>query len=98
MRDTHPVSKPRSPESFHSEAGELYPQDQVSACCHLCGGILGGALLETLRHIALLPNALGSHACERGHPEMRLLPDGTRHCPACGSEVLNLEASTSPDQ
>lgn len=24
---------------------------------------------------------------------MRLLPDGTYHCPACGWEVLSLEAS-----
>ena len=23
--------------------------------------------------------------CEYGHPEMRRLPDGVFHCPACGS-------------
>jgi uncharacterized Zn finger protein (UPF0148 family) len=45
-------------------------------------------MLEDLRSIGALPEALGSHACECGHPEMRLLPDGTFHCPACRSEVL----------
>lgn len=47
-----------------------------------------GALLETLRRISGLPDALGRHPCECGHPEMRRLPDGTFHCPGCGSEVL----------
>jgi hypothetical protein len=28
---------------------------------------------------------------------MRLLPDGTFHCPACGSEVLPLKASGEPE-
>jgi uncharacterized Zn finger protein (UPF0148 family) len=55
---------------------------------------LSGAMLATLRGISALPDALGSYACEEcGHPEMRLLPDGTFHCPACRSEVLPLEAS-----
>lgn len=31
-------------------------------------------MLETLREISSLPEALGPHAC--GHPEMRRLPDG----------------------
>ena len=31
---------------------------------------------------------MGKHACECGHPEMRSLPDGTFHCPACRSEVV----------
>ena len=48
-----------------------------------------GSLLETLREVVGLPDALGSHACEEcAHPEMRLLPDGVYHCPACGSEVV----------
>jgi hypothetical protein len=38
-----------------------------------------------------LPEALGKHACECGHPEMRLLPGGVFHCPACGSEVVPIE-------
>jgi hypothetical protein len=45
-------------------------------------------MFTTLEQIAVLPDALGAHACESGHPEMRRLPDGVFHCPACGSEVL----------
>jgi len=48
-----------------------------------------GAIVETLKQIVALADALGKHACEEcGHPEMRLLPDKTFHCPGCGSEVL----------
>jgi len=50
-------------------------------------------MLEILRQITDLPDALGGHACECGHPEMRCLPDGTFHCPACGSEVHPIDAS-----
>ena len=57
------------------------------------GGSLSGAMLEALRQIATLQDAVGSHACECGHPEMRVLPDGVFHCPACGCEVLPLAAS-----
>ncbi len=71
------------------EAGELKPSAQHSARCDSCAGSVSGAMLETLRGICALPDALGRHACEEcGHPEMRCLPDGTFHCPACGSEVL----------
>jgi hypothetical protein len=64
--------------------------------CQSCGGRLSGAMLETLRGISALPDALGKHACEEcGHPEMRRLPDGTHHCPACGSEVLPIDASAT---
>ena len=45
-------------------------------------------ILETFRRMATLPVSLGAHACECGHPEMRRLPDGVFHCPACGSEIL----------
>jgi hypothetical protein len=53
-----------------------------------------GSTLETLRDIIGLPDTLGAHACECGHPEMRELPGGVFHCPACGSEVLPTEASS----
>jgi uncharacterized Zn finger protein (UPF0148 family) len=53
------------------------------------------AVPETLREIVHLPDALGSHACECGHPEMRLLPGGIYRCPACGTEVLLVD-ETSP--
>lgn len=58
------------------------------ARCSSCNRAVGPDVLETLRGIIVLPDALGSHACECGHPEMRLLPDGVYRCPACASEVL----------
>src|SRR3712207_7606299 len=71
------------------EAGKLQPSGQDSARCASCAGPVSGAMLGALRQIVALPDALGKHACEEcGHPEMRLLPDGTFHCPSCGSEVL----------
>ena len=65
------------------------------ARCDSCGLPLLGPTLETLREIVGLPDALGAHACECGHPEMRYLPDRVFHCPACGSEVLLSEAPLS---
>lgn len=59
--------------------------------CGSCGERLSREVLETLQQVASLPDALGDHPCECGHPEMRRLPDGTYHCPACGSEVLSLK-------
>jgi ribosomal protein L37AE/L43A len=71
------------------ESGSLVPRGPGFARCGSCGLPLLGSLLETLREVVGLPDALGSHACEEcAHPEMRLLPDGVYHCPACGSEVV----------
>jgi ribosomal protein L37AE/L43A len=71
------------------EASKLHARSPDSMRCESCGGRLSGAMLETLRGISALPDALGKHACEEcGHPEMRRLPDATFHCPACCSEVL----------
>ena len=70
------------------EGSELLPFGEDRARCGLCERILGAAMLLTLEQIGALPDALGKHACECGHPEMRRLPDGVFHCPACGSEVL----------
>ena len=70
-------------------SGELWPRgSELVASCDSCGLSVGGAIFRTLEQIATLPDALGRHACECGHPEMRHLPDGVYHCPACGSEVL----------
>jgi ribosomal protein L37AE/L43A len=69
------------------EVHELEPSGNDSARCTSCGAFLGGALLVTLVQISALPLAVGRHACECGHPEMRLLPDGVYRCPACASEV-----------
>jgi ribosomal protein L37AE/L43A len=73
------------------EVGELRALGRESVRCESCGCFLGGTTLEVLREIVGLPDALGSHACECGHPEMHRLPDGVFHCPACGSEVLPIE-------
>ncbi len=74
-------------------SGELRPSGGSElAGCDSCDLSVEGALFRTLEQIATLPDALGAHVCECGHPEMRLLPDGVFHCPACGSEVLPLKA------
>ena len=71
------------------EAGALSPCGRGGIQCLLCGYAPSHSVLEALRQIIALPDALGSHACEEcGHPEMRLLPDGVSHCSGCGSEVL----------
>jgi hypothetical protein len=70
------------------EAGELECTDRNSARCISCGRVTSRLILETLRQLIILPESLGAHACECGHPEMRCLPDGVFHCPACGSEIL----------
>ena len=67
--------------------GELRQAGEGLVRCEDCEGALDGEMLGTLVQIAALPEALGSRPCECGHPEMGLLPDGTSHCPACGSEV-----------
>jgi ribosomal protein L37AE/L43A len=81
------------------EASELKPSGQDSVRCASCAGTVSGAMLEALRQIVALPDALGKHACEEcAHPEMRHLPDGTFHCPACGSEVLPFDATSTPSK
>jgi ribosomal protein L37AE/L43A len=77
------------------EKGRLRPTGRGSMRCEPCGTHLYGDVLETLRCIAVLPDTLGTHACDCGHPEMRRLPDGTYHCPACGSEVLPVDVHSS---
>jgi hypothetical protein len=52
------------------EVYELEPFGHNSVRCVTCGCFLIGTLLETLRRIVELPDAVGSHACECGHPEM----------------------------
>jgi hypothetical protein len=88
VRSSSVASRPDSLVCPLCEANKLHPSGQDSMRCESCGGSLSGGMLETLWRISALPDALGSHACECGHPEMRLLPDRTYHCPACGSEVL----------
>jgi hypothetical protein len=56
--------------------------------CDRCRRAFDNTIVETLNQIVALPRALGKHPCECGHPEMRRLPDGVFHCPACRAEVL----------
>ncbi len=99
MKGSSLASRSRSLVCPLCEAGQLKPSGQRSARCESCAGSVSGAMLEALRQIVALPDALGTHACEEcGHPEMRLLPDGTFHCPVCRSEVFPIDASLSPSR
>jgi ribosomal protein L37AE/L43A len=84
------ASRPDSLVCPLCEAGQLRSSaiGSMRRRCESCGAPLSGALLEALRGICALPDALGTHPCECGHPRMRRLPDGVFHCPACGSEVV----------
>lgn len=75
------------------EQGELRAFGRVSMRCFTCDQVIGGPMLETLRNISILPDALGDHACDCGHPEMKRLPDGVYWCPACGAEVSPADSS-----
>ena len=70
------------------EAGELRVPRMAPPSCRACGVRVSRAESYTLRQIAALPVAIGAHACDCGHPEMRLLPNGIYRCPACDTEVL----------
>jgi ribosomal protein L37AE/L43A len=98
VRSSSVASKPDSLVCPLCEASKLHPSGRDAMSCESCGGCLSGAMLETLWRISALPDAVGSHACECGHPEMRRLPDGTFHCPACGSEVLPIDAASTPSK
>jgi ribosomal protein L37AE/L43A len=86
------TSRPRHIVCPFCESGELVSVGPGFARCGSCSLPLLGSALETLRDIIDLPNALGTHPCECGHPEMRELPGGVFHCPACRSEVMPIEA------
>jgi transcription elongation factor Elf1 len=66
--------------------------------CDSCGCAFYFSVLRTLEQIVALPDTIGEHACECGHPEMRLLPDGMFHCPACRSEVLPAGFTPEPSE
>ncbi len=88
------TSRPRHIVCPFCESGELVSVGPGSARCRSCGLPLVGSTLETLRDVIGLPDAYDAHACDCGHPEMSELPDGVLHCPACGSEVLPMKASS----
>jgi ribosomal protein L37AE/L43A len=87
MKRSTMTSRPGSLVCPFCEAGELERTGSYSARCISCGRVTGRLVLETLHQIITLPESLGAHACECGHPEMRRLSDGMFHCPACGSEI-----------
>ena len=95
MKGSAPASRPYAITCPLCEAGELCFSEGISVRCDSCARIVEGAVLRTLEQIASLPDALGKHACECGHPEMRRLPDDVFHCPACGSEVIPLGAGSA---
>ena len=72
---------------------ELERSAEGVAYCTRCHRPLSTQMLKTLVQIVCLPDAIGSHACECGHPEMRRLGDGVVWCPGCGSEVVPVSAS-----
>jgi hypothetical protein len=80
------------------ELGELISLGPDFARCASCGLPLLGSALETMRDIIGLPDALGSHPRECGHPEMRELPYRVFHCPACGSEVLPIQSASGVEK
>lgn len=71
--------------------GELQTRVAAVVKCDDCEETVDRAVLEILLQIVSLPDALGSHACDCGHPEMRRLPGGIFRCPGCCSEVLPVE-------
>jgi ribosomal protein L37AE/L43A len=96
VKGSSAFSRPDSLVCPLCEVDQLRPSGNDSAQCASCAGLVSGAMLEALRRISALPDALGKHACEEcGHPEMRLLPDETYHCPGCGSEVLPIDAPST---
>ena len=92
---SHTTSRPRNIICPACGSGELWPRGPELAGCDSCGLCVGGAIFRTLEQIATLPDVLGRHACECDHPEMRRLPDGVFHCPACRSEVIPLRTRRS---
>src|SRR5918998_362234 len=95
MTNQQPTSEAPAITCPACEDGELRPLSQASSRCTSCGCLLNGTALLTLRQIITLPDAMGDHACECGHPEMRRLPDGVFRCPSCGSEVTPNSAPVS---
>ena len=72
----------------YCETGKLERTGR-NARCNSCAKVTSRLILETLLQMVTLPESLGAHACECGHPEMRRLPDAVFHCPAFGSEILD---------
>lgn len=96
MDFTHAASGHRYFTCPVCETGFLRALGRDSAKCSSCGCLISGAILTALKRIQDLPEVVGGHACECGHPEMRRLPDGVFRCPSCGSEVLPVAPPPNP--
>ena len=96
MKRSSPATGPRATICPHCGVNELGPSGSCPVRCDRCARAIEGPFLRTLEQIVAMPDASGEHACECGHPEMRRLPDAVFHCPACGSEVVTLEAGAAP--
>jgi hypothetical protein len=55
------------------EVGELESTGR-NARCNSCGRVASRLILETLRQLITLPESLGTHACESGHPRCVVCP------------------------
>jgi len=80
-------SRPQHIICLFCESGTLVSLGHGFARWDSSGLPLLSSTLETLGIIIALPDALGAYPCACGHPEMRELPGGVFHCPACRSEV-----------
>lgn len=87
MRDNALASRPQHLVCPVCETGELEVHGHVAGKCDWCGCVVNKAAIETLWQLIDLPDALGSHACDCGHPEMRRSPDTVLQCPACGDKI-----------
>jgi hypothetical protein len=76
MRRSRMASRPKSLICPLCGSGELRAVGHDSARCASCSAFIQGWTLEFLCQVAALPDALGGHACECGHPEMRRLSRG----------------------
>lgn len=72
--------------------GELQTRGKAHGRCDRCEETVDGPVVQALLEIVALPDALGCHACDCGHPEMRRLPGGIYRCAACCAEILPVDA------
>ena len=85
------MSRPNRIVCLACGSGRLQLRGLEPACCDSCGFSVEDAMFRTTEQVAALPDALGSHACECGYPEMRRLPDGVFQCPSCSSEIYPIK-------
>jgi hypothetical protein len=95
VKRSSPASGPCATICPHCGVNELRTSGSAPVHRDRCARATEDPFLKTLELIVALADASGEHACACGHPEMRRLPDGVFHCPACGSEVVPFEAGAA---